>query len=148
NILTVGDHHQRAGPTPRVDHRTRASSEFVERGVQYESIVESGRVFYRTDVHQFGGLPAAAPLGTDDPADLDLLHAEALPESPRLRAALFTQVTLGRAVIELVVQRIADRARSRGVADQRNITVAAQRGPCGGSVVVGIGRAAYQHERD
>ena len=134
----MGHHHQRTGPAPRADHRTRASGEFVARGVQYESIVESGRIFYRADVHQFGGLPAAAPLGADDLADLDLLHAETYAEGMRLRAALFTQVALGRAVIELVVDRIAD--RGRGMADQRNMPVAAQRGPCGGSVVVGIGR--------
>jgi hypothetical protein len=34
------------------------------------------------------------------------------------------------------------------MADQRNMPVAAQRGPCGGSIVGGIGPAAYQNERD
>src|SRR5262249_3541570 len=107
-----------------------------------------GRIFYRTDVHQFGGLPAAAPLGANDPANLDFLHAEACAEFPRLRATLLTQVALGRAVIELIVNRIADCARSRSVADQRNMTVATERGPCGRSVVGGISRAADQHARD
>ena len=64
NILTVGDHHQRAWSAPRFDHSPRTSGQFVAHGVQYEGIVESGRVFYRTDVHQFGGLHAAAPLGS------------------------------------------------------------------------------------
>ena len=52
------------------------------------------------------------------------------------------------AVIELVVGRIADRARRRGMADQRNMPVGAQGGPCGGAVVGGIGCAACHHERD
>jgi hypothetical protein len=34
------------------------------------------------------------------------------------------------------------------MADQRNMPVAAQCGPCGGSVVAGVRDAAYQHERD
>jgi hypothetical protein len=34
------------------------------------------------------------------------------------------------------------------MADQRNMPVGAQGGPCGGAVVGGIGCAACQHERD
>ena len=148
NILTVGHHHQRAWPAPRGDCRTRASGQLVARVAPYEGIGESGGIFHRTDVHQFGGLPAAAPLGAEDLADLDLLHAEACTESPRLCAALFTQVALRRAVIELVVDWIARRARRRAMADQRNMPVAAQRDSGGGGVVGGIGRGACQHERD
>src|SRR5262249_38850933 len=94
------------------------------------------------------GLPAAAPLGADNLVDLYLLRAKAFAEGARLGAALFTQVALGPAIVELVVGRIANRARRRGMADQRNIAVGAQRGPCGSTVVGGIGRAACQHERD
>src|SRR5215471_3842552 len=133
---------------PRVDRSPRTSSQFVAHGVQYEGIVESRRIFYRTDVHQFGSLLATAPLGADDLADLDLLHTETRAESLRLGAALFAQVALGRAVIELVVSRIAGRAGSLGMADQRNMPVAAQRGPCKCSIVGGIGRASCQHRRN
>ena len=144
----MGDHHQRARPAPRIDRCTRAGRQRIASGIQYEGIIESGRIFHRAYVHQFGGLPAPAPLGADDLADLDLLRAEALAESPRLRAALLTQVALGRAVIELVVGRITGRAWCRSMADQCNMPVAAQRGPCGRHVVGGIGRAACQQKRN
>ena len=144
----MGDHHQRARPAPRIDRCTRAGRQRIASGIQYEGIIESGRIFHRAYVHQFGGLPAPAPLGADDLADLDLLRAEALAECPRLRAALLTQVALGRAVIELVVGRITGRAWCRSMADQCNMPVAAQRGPCGRHVVGGIGRAACQQKRN
>ena len=70
-----------------------------------------------------------------------------IAEGARLLAALFAQVALGRAIIELVVGRIAGLARRRGVPDQRNIAVGAQRVPSGSTVVGGIARAAW-HERD
>ena len=60
-------------------------------GVQYKGIVESGRIFYRTDVHQIGRLPAAAPLGADNLANLNPLRAKAFTEGVRLRAPLFTR---------------------------------------------------------
>src|SRR5262249_56644355 len=93
-------------------------------------------------------MPAAAPLGADNLADLYPLRAKAFAEGARLRAALFTQVTLGRAIIELVVSWIADLARRRGMADQRNVAVSAQCNPRGGAVVGCIGRAACQHKCD
>ena len=94
NVFAVGDHHQRARPSPRADRRSRTSGKRVARGVQYKGVVESGRNFNRTDVHQFGRLPAAAPLGADNLADLDPLRVKAFAEGARLRAALFTQVAL------------------------------------------------------
>jgi hypothetical protein len=50
-----------------------------------------------------------APLGADNLADLYPLRAKAFAERARVRAALFTQVALGRAIVELVVGRVARR---------------------------------------
>src|SRR5262245_65662324 len=128
-------------PSPRsAAHASAVSSAASAVPPASTDAMRSARIFYRTDVHQFGSMLAAAPLGADDLANLDLLHAETCAESLRLCAALFAQIALGRAVIELVVSRIAGRARSLGMADQRNMPVAAQRGPCKRSVVGGIGR--------
>jgi hypothetical protein len=52
------------------------------------------------------------------------------------------------AVIELVVGRIAGRAWRRSMADQCDMPVAAQRGPCGRHIVGGIRRAACQQKRN
>ena len=51
------------------------------------------------------------PLGADNLADLYPLRAKSFAEGARLLAALFAQVALGRAIIELVVGRIAGLAR-------------------------------------
>ena len=142
----MGDHHQRARPAPRIDRCTRAGRQRIAPGIQYEGIIESGRIFHRTYVHQFGGLPAPAPLRADDLADLDLLRAEALAESPRLRAALLTQVALGRAVIELVVGRITGRTWRRSMADQCNMPSPRSAAHADATSSAASGRAAWQAE--
>jgi len=64
------------------------SHQRIALGRQHEGVVERSSLFDRADIHQFGRLPAAAPLRADDFADLDPLRAESFAERPRVGAAL------------------------------------------------------------